>query len=485
MTNQFVSILSNVTYTENKMVTNKSSLNPHLDLFYRVGNRSKDATVKSNIRAMFLSAATENLDLAVKIMGWSRSVRNGAGVREHLRSVLGGITHNEGIDWSWFGREGYWKDIFHFPPSYYSNLDGVLLVIKQALAQEDNLLLKYLPRAKKNKSHKNNQWVKVLREALHLSPKEYRKVCSSFVTPEVLMCRNEWKAIEYSKVPSISMHRNLKAFYKHDEERIKQFIADVKAGKKDETGKTVKMNVATLYPHQIIMPFASHSAYEPMRVSQDVKDVAQAQWSQLPTKFKSDKKIFVVADTSGSMNGKPICISKALAIYMAERLTGAFHNFYAIFSARPAFFKFRDEDSIYDKVNAMKNEDATNTNLEALFSMILHKATAEKIPVEDMPSMIMIISDMQYDQSVRNPNYTALEMIRAQYSKAGYDMPVLVFWNVRDSHGIPAKATDKNIVLFSGASPNSINQAITGELDPMSAMLRVVDKDEFYWLLKN
>lgn len=67
------------------------------------------------------------------------------------------------------------------------------------------------------------------------------------------MCRKEWGAIEYSKVPSISMHRNLKSFYKHDGERIKQFIEDVKSGKKDETGK-VTINVGTLHPHQIIMP---------------------------------------------------------------------------------------------------------------------------------------------------------------------------------------------------------------------------------------
>ncbi|WP_448506061.1 DUF2828 family protein [Immundisolibacter sp.] len=483
MTNQFVNILINVGYTENNMPTNKSSLNPLLDLFYRVGNRSKDATIKSDIPSLFEKAMIENQELAVKIMGWSRSVRNGAGVREHLRSVMKGIK-NELVDYSWFGREGYWKDIFYFPPTFYTNLDSVLLVIKQALAMEDNLILKYLPRAKKNKAHKNNQWVKVLREALHLTPAEYRKVCSSFVTPEAIICKKEWSLLDYSKIPSISMHRHMKTFYKYDEERIKQFIADVKSGKKDESGKVTKMNVATLYPHQIIMPFTSESAYHPMKVSQEIKDIAQAQWSQLPDKFKSSKKIFVVADTSGSMIGEPICISKALAIYMAERLTGAFHNFYAIFSQRPVFFKFKDDASIYDKVSAMVNVDSANTNLEALFSMVLHKAVTEHIPKEDMPEMIMIISDLQFDKATRNPDYTALEMIKNRYTEAGYEVPTLVFWNVRDSYGIPARASDKGVILFSGASPNCIQQAIEGEIDPISAMLRVVDKDEFYWLLR-
>ena len=397
MDNKFVQILGNVEYTENKMVTNKSSLNPLLDLFYRVGNRSKDATVKSDIPLLFDRAIKEDADIAIKIMGWSRSVRNGAGIREHIRSIIQKVGYespqdNESIDWSWFGKEGYWKDIFYFPPTFYTNLDSVLLIIKQALAAGDNLLLKYLPRAKKNKTHKNNQWIKVLREALHLSPAEYRKVCSSFVTPEAIICRKEWSLLDYSKIPSISMHRHMKSFYKYDGERIKKFIEDVKLGKKDEPGKVVKMNVATLYPHQIIMPLIDKYP------SKGQIDVAEAQWSQLPNKFKSGKKIFVVADTSGSMSGEPICISKALAIYLSERLTGAFHNFYSIFSGRPAFFQFSDSDSLYDKIRAMQHYDASNTNLEAVFSMILHKAVTEHIPKEDMPEMIMIISD----ESVRH-----------------------------------------------------------------------------------
>ena len=484
MSNQFVNVLSNVTYTENDMVTNRSSLDPHLDLFYRVGNRSKDATVKSDIPLLFVEACRADESLAIKIMGWSRSVRSGAGVREHLRKVLDTIENNERIDWSWFGREGYWKDIFYFAPSYFNSIDSIISVIKTALAAEDNLILKYLPRAKKNKAHKNNKWIKVIREALNLTPKAYRVLCSSFVTPEAIMCRKEWGSIEYAKVPSISMHRNLKSFYKHDEERIKKFIEDVKSGKKDETGKTVKMNVSTLYPHQIIMPLMRDAFWGTSVTDPNIIANAEAQWSQLPSKFKTDKKIFVIADNSESMNGEPMAISKALAIYLSERIEGAFHNFFSIFSDKPVFMQFKDTDTLMQKLHRMNNSlYANNTNLEGVFEMVLHKAVSESIPVGDMPDMIMIISDMQFDHCIRNPNYTALEMIRKQYSDAGYVMPALVFWNVRDSHGTPAKANDKGIILFSGASPNSISQAITGEIDPVSAMLRVVDKNEFYWLL--
>ena len=73
-------------------------------------------------------------------------------------------------------------------------------------------------------------------------------------------------------------------------------------------------------------------------------------------------------------------------------------------------------------------------------------------------------------------------MVKAKYEKAGYTMPQMVFWNVRNSSGVPCTANQSGVVLFSGSSVNSIKQAIEGEFNPMKAMLRVVDKPEFYWL---
>lgn len=476
--NKFVSSLSNVTYTENNMLTNKSSLNPCLDLFYKVGNRGKNSD-SSEIPNLFKKAYADNPDLAIKIMGWSRSVRNGAGVRQHIRTIIEtGLIQAELINWSWFGRNGYWKDLFYFHPKAFGHY--ILPAIKDALNSEDNLILKYLPRRKKKAGHKNNWWINYLRGFLELDDREYRKLCSSFVTPETKMCSNQWSEIKYEEVPSVCMNRNRKNFMAHDKERFEKFIGSV-LKKETVDGKIAKMNVSALYPHQIIEPFARKSAYGAMHVSQQVKDFAQAQWSQLGEKFKTSKKIFVVADTSGSMEPDAICISKALAIFMAERLTGAFHNFYAIFSDRPAFFQFNDEDSIYDKVNAMKNEDAGSTDIEALFDMILSRAVGMRIPVEDMPETIMIISDMQFNAS-RMGAHNITSLIADKYKRSGYPLPEVLFWNVRNSEGVPVTQDQSGVALFSGASPNSVGQMLGGYLNPVESMMKVVDKEEYNFL---
>jgi hypothetical protein len=476
--NKFTETLGNTTFTENGMPTNKSTFNTCLDLFYRIGNRSNTATSgTTDILQLFKRAYADDPVLAIKIVGWSRSIRNGAGVREHIRAIIEkGYVDAEKINWSWFGQNGYWKDLFYFNPSKFSAVSNILLTVGEALNKQDNLILKYLPRRKKNKAHKYNAWVSLIKGLLDIDDRSYRKLCSSFVTPESLMCANKWEHIEYSKLPSICLHRNRKSFFTHDKTRFEKFVGDAKA-----KPESVKMNVNTLYPHEIIKPLVGDSMHNWIgRPSQTAIDFAEAQWKHLSDKFNTDKKILVVGDTSGSMDdGTSIYISLALTIYCAERITGAFHNFACTFSSQPSFIQFHDADSLMDKIKAIP-EIVSDTNIEAVFNLMLNKAVREKIPSEDMPEVILIISDMQFNGTVKGLN--ALSTFRDKYERAGYNMPNIVFWNVRNSSGIPATDRDSGVILFSGASPNCVKQAIEGNINPLDAMLSVVDKEEYYFL---
>ena len=479
MTNKFVQTMGNITHTENAMPTYKSSLDPTLDLFYRVGNRNVQSYVEINIPDLTRVALDHNQELAVKILGWSRSIRDGAGVRCHMRDVIqNGIIPADQIDWSWFGTQGYWKDIFFWNPETFdaSTLNHILDTIKSAIVAEDNLILKWLPRKKKVKGHKNNLWIRIIRNHLNLTDEEYRKMCSSFKTPETLMCAGEWDKIDYSSVPSKCMIRNKKLFIAHDAERFEAFANKAAAGE-------VSIKAGAIYPHEILKQLVSDSMGWSLNWSHARYDaLAEGQWKNLPNKFKSDKKIMVVGDTSGSMVGDDsIWISLALTIYCSERLIGAFHNFAVTFSSRPSFIQFDDSMTLDKKLRQIPSI-VEDTNIEAVFDLILHHAKAHNVPKEDMPEMVLIISDMQFNQGVLNPNQNIGQMIKSKYSGTYYDLPSVVYWNVRNSSGVPATQDEKGVVLFSGASPNSIQQAIEGEIDPMAAMLRVVDKDDFYFL---
>ena len=61
---------------------------------------------------------------------------------------------------------------------------------------------------------------------------------------EAKMCDNEWESIKYENVPGVASNRLKKAFIKHDEERYKKYLEDVKNNVK-------KINVTGILPHEL------------------------------------------------------------------------------------------------------------------------------------------------------------------------------------------------------------------------------------------
>ena len=72
--------------TENGMVTNSSSLNNSLDLFFRIG--ALRAAEHQDIIRQFTLAFAESPQDALRILFWARDVRGGAGERRVFRICI-------------------------------------------------------------------------------------------------------------------------------------------------------------------------------------------------------------------------------------------------------------------------------------------------------------------------------------------------------------------------------------------------------------
>ena len=111
------------------------------------------------------------------------------------------------------------------------------------------------------------------------------------------------------------------------------------------------------------------------------------------------------------------------------------------FSHSPRLVEIKGSD-IYEKVNycATYNEVA-NTDLEAVFRLILTTAVNNKLPQEQLPSRIYIISDMEFDYCVYGGNSMPMfESMEKMYKKYGYELPNIIFWNVNSrSSNVPVK----------------------------------------------
>jgi hypothetical protein len=67
------------------------------------------------------------------------------------------------------------------------------------------------------------------------------------------------------------------------------------------------------------------------------------------------------------------------------------------------------------------------------------------------------------------------------YSRAGYKLPSVVFWNVNGRlNNIPATINDKGVALVSGFSPSILMSVLDGTVtDPVSMMLKVINSPRY------
>src|SRR5690606_6017738 len=119
-----------------------------------------------------------------------------------------------------------------------------------------------------------------------------------------------------------------------------------------------------------------------------------------------------------------------------------------------------------------------STDLNAVFRLILDTAVVNNVPEQDMPTKILILSDMEFNEA--SSTKTNFEVIKEMYASNGYKMPSIVFWNLNGRiNNLPATQYD-NVALVSGFSPVLVKSVLGGEtLNPVEVMLKTVDKERY------
>ena len=460
--------------TENGMVTNSSSHSACLDLFFIIGAvrpLMKDESGRNRLINKFEAAHAEDALITRKMLFWARDVRGGAGEREAFRVLLRHACKtypNEVIEnihlISEFGR---WDDVFETFGTPVEKA-AIELIIKN-LKEGNSLLAKWLPRLG-GKVHPSKRRISnKVRNAMGLSASEFRKlIVSKTNVVETLMCSKNYANINYSHIPSLAMTRYSKAFYKNDLEGFKAFKESLVKGE-------VTVNAGAIYPYDITKSLRNGDT-----------TIANEQWKALPDYMKGNtERVLPVCDTSGSMSTlvsgttSAMDVSISLGLYISERNEGPFKNAFITFSERPELQYLHGD--LRSRFSQMSSSNwGYSTNLQAVFELVLDKAVKSRVPASEMPTVILIISDMEFDQATQRGS-TALEMIRSKYESAGYEMPNIVFWNVASRHdNVPAQIKDERTALVSGFSPSILKSVLSGKnISPISIMLDTVNSERY------
>jgi hypothetical protein len=284
---------------------------------------------------------------------------------------------------------------------------------------------------------------------------------------------------DYSKQPSKAMFKYRKAFHRNDGERYRAYLSSVSRG---EAG----LHADTLMPYELVEPYLVWNWVRRcfMRdISEDEKNVLNATWASLPA-FANDENALAVIDTSGSMysGGKPLpaAVALSLGLYFAEHNTGAFRNHFIEFSHSPRLIKIKG-DTFADRLRYVASfSEVADTNLEAVFDLILNAAVRNKVPQEELPATLYLISDMEFNCCVRNAGATNFENAKAKFETHGYRLPKIVFWNVQSrNRQQPVTQNEQGVALVSGCTPRIFSMLKSGLLSPLGHMLDILGAERY------
>lgn len=457
------------TLTDNGMVARVTTASALVDLFNCIGSSRGSDITKS-----FYAALAADEDKAVRILLWARDILSGAGEREQFRKLLKKL---EEYDHKLAGKLipkipelGRWDDLFYF--SNLENRSKAFDYYQNALKEGNALAAKWAPRERSAKRALAYEF----RKHMGIKPKEYRKLLvNNTEVVENKMCSNSWSDIDFSHVPSVASLIYQTAFQKHVPEKYQTYLNALETGDLVD-GKAVKVNAGAVYPHDIVIS-----------VLRGHTSVAYAQWESLPN-YTNGTRILPLVDVSGSMGTltwtselRPIHTAVALGLYLSEKNTSVFKDVFMTFTSQPKFETLSGDLRL--KLGQMNSADWGNsTNVEAAFQEILNLAVSNKLSADDMPEMLLILSDMEFDQACK-PNLTAMKMIKDMFKNAGYTVPKVVFWNLStDTQHAPVKFTKNGVATVSGFSPSIMKSILSSDLEkftPESVMLETIMSERY------
>lgn len=452
-------------FTNNGCLAYPPVSNRLLSLFSMAGDLKTEAA-KHVDKYLFQSAYNESPYWFCSLLLYIRDIRGGLGCRELYRSGLKWLITDGGV----LGVEllpqlliktpevGRWDDLLCVL-GFNSQIDDFVgQMIASSLMNGNKLCAKWMPR-------KGPDAVKLIK-LFGITPKQYRKLLTGNTdVVETKMCAGQWNTIDFDKITSRAKMVYFKAFDRHTN-NWQVYLDQVAEGKLDA-------KVGTLTPHDVVMS----------AIINGKPDYYEKLWQEIPN-FTNDKLVIPMVDLSGSMGDfrvRDSARSKAvsLGLAIAEKNAGPMSNLLIAFSSNPSFYILDQSLSLAKRATVFSRScNALSTNIKAAFMLLLNKCIELKLPQEEIPSMLVILSDMQFDGS--GDNNTAVQFAKNKFEEAGYKCPVLVFWNIQGNpKTAPVTDNHRNCILVSGDQPYILTSVINsmdenGTITPLSNMFKTI-----------
>lgn len=496
----FLSAALNKTTTTNGAAAFNSTLSDFLDFYYFAGTALPAQKKKTNFEYFgeksrevkmivdrFVIIFDKNPDYAMRLLYELRDIRSPIGGRGK-RNIVALIYRYLADKYpAKFAKQlsniveyGSWRDLLWLMDTKVEKfvIDFWWNQIKtDTIATPPTLAAKWFP--SENSGKRSAKFFQKFAEVLEMHPAKIRKTIGTLRKRinlvESSMSANEWAEIQYDKLPSRAGKIYGKSFGRHDGERYTKFIKAVERGEK-------KLNVAHV---------------EMFELFKEVTQTSQAQFQEIIKMIRSwmpeNFNVLAMVDTSGSMEGwtgfmsysnhpqnyTPMQIAIPLGIALAKSNNGKFENALFEFSdnAKLHYLPSNNFKELYNYVEK-KFKWQGSTNVMSAIQQILKIAVTNKLPEAEMPKMLVVLSDMQFNQ--HSYNQTTFEAIKTEYAKAGYNVPVIVWWGINgNSQNVPVVYNNIGTIAISGHSQSLIKTIVTGAVMPIEVIKNIVDHERY------
>lgn len=499
---KFIPDFSNLCFTENGALTHKTSGKVLADQFGKAGSYrgreletvfAEQAELWSEDELMalrfpfYLRMITRKTKVNDDVI--TEKVQKGQGARDEAfkRLLWVALKHKDAFykNICFLPMVGSWKDLWTL--LYYDVVNETNFIDHKIIYELINeglkckthseLIKKFMPRIKTASKCKTpwtqitNMLAKEFANFNGLSYKQYNHLKTSGTAHDFqkLICSQRYKDINWNLIPGRALNNIATEKFLNKHDLIDNYTNWVmKQPTAKFTGYVYELGLEVAQDRENKMPL-----FRKMTIDK--------QFDELVKKATEDGSplgnVWCALDTSGSMThpvaGKvraiDVCVS--LGVFFSTLNTGAFHDHVVMFDTTSRPLKL--EGSFSDKIRQIYSQNIAwgNTNFQSIVDLMVKiRKENPEIPLEDFPSTILVVSDMQFDApygSTTETNYEAMKSkLYEVFPTEFVDSMKFIWWDVvsRKKEDFPATLSDGGNYFFSGFDGSIITMLLGGEV---------------------
>lgn len=404
---------------------------------------------------------------------------------------------------------GVWKDLWNYDTIEVLDASQVYSLVERGIADDFNrpLIAKYLPRIRSKSKITQprhtafNSWARGLCAHLGWSERDYRKFKSDPEHRAHLwqrqMCAGQWNEIDFDAIPGKALFKLINNTGADDRGALERHVGDELLAWA-ESADSVKF---TGFVYELVK-----AASNP-QLSRVQRTIIDKQFDGLIDLARKDRaglteNIWCALDTSGSMASESVAGTTAyevcigMGVYFSTLNEGAFENHVVMFDSTSKVKSL--SGSFTDKVQQILSGGAAmgSTNFQSVIDEIVRvRVENPDVPVEDFPTTLLVISDMQFNPVDGGSAETNHEAAMRKLADVGLPPLRVVWWWVNGrGTDFPSKFDDEGVVMIGGFDGSIISLLLGGDppespaeaepgrqslamaATPADAMLRALDQ---------